>query len=141
MLAAILPPAVLGMPEELERVDRLLDDPRFFEPFRAFFDPVMGRPSIPIETYTRLMFLMSARSGARPARGNAAPRRRSVALEVGVSYGAAVEVARASPRQRQPTTAVRRDSAPVVGGRQTWRPNVGHRGVLGHSAIGSERSG
>ena len=53
----ILPSAVLRMPAELERVDRLLDDPRFFEPYRAFFDPVMGRPSIPIETYLRLMFL------------------------------------------------------------------------------------
>jgi transposase, IS5 family len=53
----ILPPAVLGMPAELEAVDGLLDDPRFFEPFRAFFDPAIGRPSIPIETYLRLMFL------------------------------------------------------------------------------------
>jgi IS5 family transposase len=54
---AILPAAVLGMPDELERVDRLLDDPRFFEPFRAHFHATMGRPSIPIETYLRLMFL------------------------------------------------------------------------------------
>ena len=45
------------MPAELEAVDRLLDDPRFFEPFRCWFDPVWGRPSIPIETYLRLMFL------------------------------------------------------------------------------------
>ena len=54
---SILPSAVLGMPGELEAVDRLLDDPRFFEPYRAFFHPMMGRPSIPIETYLRLMFL------------------------------------------------------------------------------------
>ena len=56
---SILPSAVLGMPAELEAVDRLLDDPRFFEPFRPFFDPAIGRPSIPIETYLRLMFLKS----------------------------------------------------------------------------------
>ena len=54
---SILPAAVLGMPEELERVDRLLDDARFFDPYRRFFHATLGRPSIPIETYLRLMFL------------------------------------------------------------------------------------
>jgi len=54
---SILPSAVLGMPEELERVDRLLEDRRFIEPYRAFFHATLGRPSIPIETYLRLMFL------------------------------------------------------------------------------------
>ena len=38
-------------------MDRLLDDPVFFEPFVAFFDPEIGRPSIPMETYLRMMFL------------------------------------------------------------------------------------
>ena len=41
------------MPAELAAVDRLLDDPGFFEPFRRWFDPASGRPSIPIETYLR----------------------------------------------------------------------------------------
>ena len=45
------------MPPELVAVDVLLDDPRFFEPFRRWFDPSFGRPSIPMETYLRLMFL------------------------------------------------------------------------------------
>jgi transposase, IS5 family len=54
---AILPEACLGMPVELEAVDRLLDDSAFFEPFRAYFHAVLGRPSVPIETYLRLMFL------------------------------------------------------------------------------------
>ena len=45
------------MPAELEAVDRLLDDPAFFEPFAAHFHAVLGRPSVPIETYLRLMFL------------------------------------------------------------------------------------
>lgn len=53
----ILPPEALGMPAVLATVDGLLDDDRFFAPFRAHFDPVWGRPSIPIETYLRLMFL------------------------------------------------------------------------------------
>ena len=54
---AILPEMCLGMPAELEQVDRLLDDPAFFEPFRAHFHAALGRPSLPIETYLRLMFL------------------------------------------------------------------------------------
>ena len=52
-----MPEVCLGMPAELEAVDRLLDDPRFFEPYRVFFHPILGRPSIPMETYLRLMFL------------------------------------------------------------------------------------
>jgi IS5 family transposase len=54
---AILPAEALGLPAELTRVDRLLDDLVFIEPFRVHFDPIIGRPSIPIETYLRLMFL------------------------------------------------------------------------------------
>lgn len=45
------------MSAELERVDRLLDDDRFFAPYREFFHASFGRPSIPIEVYLRLMFL------------------------------------------------------------------------------------
>jgi IS5 family transposase len=54
---SILPECCLGLPGDLAEIDQLLDDDRFFEPFRPFFDPVMGRPSIPIETYLRMMFL------------------------------------------------------------------------------------
>jgi len=54
---AVLPPAVLRLPEELARVDALLDDAVFFAPFVPFFDPRLGRPSTPMETYLRLMFL------------------------------------------------------------------------------------
>jgi IS5 family transposase len=45
------------MPDELARVDALLDDPVFLAPFAPFFDPRIGRPSVPIETYLRMMFL------------------------------------------------------------------------------------
>jgi transposase, IS5 family len=54
---ALLPEMCLRLPAELEAVDRLLDDAAFFEPFRAHFHATLGRPSIPIETYLRLMFL------------------------------------------------------------------------------------
>lgn len=54
---SILPPELLVLPVELGRVDALLDDPAFFAPFAAYFDARIGRPSIPMETYLRLMFL------------------------------------------------------------------------------------
>src|SRR6516225_7209667 len=54
---SILPPELLVLPVELGRVDALLDDPVFFAPFAAYFDARVGRPSIPMETYLRLMFL------------------------------------------------------------------------------------
>jgi transposase, IS5 family len=52
-----LPTELLRLPEELARVDALLDDPAFFAPFAPHFHPVLGRPSTPIECYLRLMFL------------------------------------------------------------------------------------
>src|SRR3954466_3696630 len=54
---AVLPDDVLRLPDELARVDALLDDPVFFVPFVPFFDPRRGRPSTPMEVYLRLMFL------------------------------------------------------------------------------------
>src|SRR4029077_7294921 len=38
-------------------VDALLGDSVFFAPFAGYFDARIGRPSIPMETYLRLMFL------------------------------------------------------------------------------------
>ena len=54
---SILPAELLVLPAELARVDVLLDDPAFFAPFAPYFDARIGRPSIPMETYLRLMFL------------------------------------------------------------------------------------
>lgn len=54
---SLLPPECLRMPEELARVDALLDDPVFYAPFVPFFHATHGRPSTPMETYLRLMFL------------------------------------------------------------------------------------
>ena len=44
--AAIIPPELLELPGQLARVDRLLDDERFFAPSVAHFHPSEGRPSI-----------------------------------------------------------------------------------------------
>lgn len=54
---SLLPAELLVLPVELARVDVLLDDPVFFTPFVGFFDDRLGRPSIPLETYLRMMFL------------------------------------------------------------------------------------
>src|SRR6266513_751866 len=54
---SLLPAEVLRLPEELARVDALLDDPSFFATFAPHFHPVLGRPSTPAECYLRLMFL------------------------------------------------------------------------------------
>lgn len=54
---AILPAELLVLPGELAGVDALLDDPVFFAPFVPYFDPRIGRPSVPMETYLRMMFL------------------------------------------------------------------------------------
>ena len=54
---SILPESARGLPRGLAEVDGLLDDGRFFEPFVAFFSARSGRPSIPMETYIRMMVL------------------------------------------------------------------------------------
>jgi IS5 family transposase len=54
---SLLPDEVLRLPEDVAGVDALLDDPAFFAPFVSLFDPRLGRPSTPMQTYLRLMFL------------------------------------------------------------------------------------
>ena len=50
-------------------MDELLDDRRFFEPSRAHLDPVLGRPSVPIETRTTAGdHVTEARKGAHSIR-------------------------------------------------------------------------
>jgi len=44
LFESVLPPELLRLPVELERVDAPLDDPAFFAPFEPFFDPRIGRP-------------------------------------------------------------------------------------------------
>lgn len=52
-----LPENLKKLPEELERVNLLLDDPAVVEPFVKRFNVLIGRPTVPIETYVRLMYL------------------------------------------------------------------------------------
>ena len=47
---SVLPEICLRLPAVLEQVDALLDDERFFGPFVPYFDPRIGRPSVPMET-------------------------------------------------------------------------------------------
>jgi len=54
---ASLPKELLGLSEELAKVDTLLDDPRFMHAFLERFNTRVGRPTVPIETYLRLMYL------------------------------------------------------------------------------------
>jgi len=54
---SILPEELRKLPEELEQVNVILDDERLMEPFIKRFLTTMGRPSIPVVTYVRLMYL------------------------------------------------------------------------------------
>lgn len=68
---SLLPEMCRQLPAELEAVGGLLDDPAFFDPYRPHFHgKTLGRPSVPIETYLRLMFfevpLQARLRGAEP---------------------------------------------------------------------------
>jgi IS5 family transposase len=45
------------LPAELVRIDSYLDDDRFLAPWRRLFDRRLGRPSVPIDTLLRLLYL------------------------------------------------------------------------------------
>ena len=53
----VLPPGAKVLSEELVAIDSLLDDERFMAPFVERFNTRIGRPTIPIESYLRLMYL------------------------------------------------------------------------------------
>ena len=76
----------MGLPGDLAEIDGLLDDPRFFEPFRAFFDPTHGSavdpdgdlpaddvPQVPVPA--RLRAVVSRRWPTRLAGGGSAGSR------------------------------------------------------------------
>lgn len=54
---AVLPVELRELPPELAKVDGILDDDRFLMPFRRRLTATIGRPTIPVETYLRLMYL------------------------------------------------------------------------------------
>lgn len=54
---SVLPPQLFEMSEELTRIDRILNDERFFAPFVEKFYTRVGRPTTPVATYLRMMCL------------------------------------------------------------------------------------
>src|SRR5215211_9491567 len=57
MWELLLPEAAKRLPVELARVDAYLDDECFIAPWRALFDRRLGRPSVPVDTLLRLLYL------------------------------------------------------------------------------------
>jgi hypothetical protein len=55
--ASVLPEVARGLPPALAEMDTYLGDPALLEPFKAHFSLTEGRPSVPMETYVRLMVL------------------------------------------------------------------------------------
>jgi IS5 family transposase len=54
---SVLPAELRELPAELAKVDAVLDEDRFLVPFRSRLTARTGRPTIPVETYLRLMYL------------------------------------------------------------------------------------
>jgi IS5 family transposase len=54
---ALLPEEARRLPAELAAVDAYLDDERFLAPWRGLFDRRLGRPSVPVDTLLRLLYL------------------------------------------------------------------------------------
>jgi transposase, IS5 family len=53
----LLPEEAKRLPAELQAVDAYLDDECFIAPWRVLFDRRLGRPSVPIDTLLRLLYL------------------------------------------------------------------------------------
>jgi len=54
---AVLPAELRELPPELAKIDAILGEDRFLAPLRARLRSQVGRPTIPIEVYLRLMYL------------------------------------------------------------------------------------
>jgi len=81
----------LGMPAELERVDRPLDDAAFFEPFRAHFHTSPRSALGADRDYLRLMFLKYRyRLGFEPALPGSGPTPSPGSGSAGSPFGVAV---------------------------------------------------
>jgi IS5 family transposase len=51
-----LPKELFELDEELKKIDEFLNDERFMEPFLEHFNSSTGRPTVPVETYLRMMY-------------------------------------------------------------------------------------
>ncbi len=56
MARMLLHPECIQMSEELQRIDAILDDENFLLPFEKF-RTTRGRPTVPVETFIRMMYL------------------------------------------------------------------------------------
>ena len=54
---AMLPPELCRLNDELSKVSALLDNEEFLEPFVERFSAKTGRPTVPVQTYLRIMYL------------------------------------------------------------------------------------
>ena len=57
MWELLLPEEAKRLPAELAAVDAYLDDERFIAPWRGLFSARLGRPSVPVDTLLRLLYL------------------------------------------------------------------------------------
>ncbi len=55
--SSVLPAEVWQLPEELRRVDALLDNPEVLAPLARVLNPEQGRPSLPLTQVLRLFYL------------------------------------------------------------------------------------
>jgi IS5 family transposase len=53
----LLPEEAKRLPAELAKIDAYLDDEGFTAPWRPLFDRRLGRPSVPVDTLLRLLYL------------------------------------------------------------------------------------
>ncbi len=56
-MESLLPQEALKLPPDLEKVDQILMDERFEEPFIEKFNVTIGRGTVPVRVYIRLMLL------------------------------------------------------------------------------------
>lgn len=57
MFESLGDPALFELNDELKAVDEYLNDPKLYEPFKVHFSTKRGRPTVPVSTYLRLMYL------------------------------------------------------------------------------------
>jgi IS5 family transposase len=53
----VLPEQARQLPVELAQIDAYLDDERFIAPWQEVFADRLGRPSVPVETLLRMLYL------------------------------------------------------------------------------------
>jgi transposase, IS5 family len=53
----LLPNSVFALDEELQEVDQILSNDEFLKPFLKKYNIAIGRPTLPVEVYLRVMYL------------------------------------------------------------------------------------